>query len=251
MGSKLRLLDLFSGAGGFGYGLAQSGGFEVCALCEKDPHNRAILKLTHPETFIHDDVTTLTAGMLHERGIYPDAISAGFPCQDASKANTSGQGTLGERTGLFVHVIRLARDLGVKVVFLENVAELLDRGFGDVLGALAEIGLDAEWEVISASAMGAPHQRDRLWVVAYPSGQRWQGSEQHDSVFGCAFAAFPEHGHPAFDTWRALESGEQLLRGLDGLSVGMERRRLFAIGNALIPQIPELLGRAWMEASHG
>jgi DNA (cytosine-5)-methyltransferase 1 len=249
--SKLRLLDLFSGAGGFGYGLEQSGGFEVCALCEKDPHNRAILRLTHPEAFIHDDVTTLTAAMLHERGIFPDAIAAGFPCQDASKANTGGQGTLGKRTGLFVHVIRLARDLGVKVVFLENVAELLDRGFGDVLGALAEIGFDAEWEVISASAMGAPHLRERLWIVAYPSGQRWQGSEQHHGVFVSAFAAFPEHGHQAFDAWRALESGEQLLRGLDGLSVGMERRRLFAIGNSLIPQIPELLGRAWMEATNG
>ncbi|KCZ47561.1 DNA cytosine methyltransferase [Hyphomonas sp. CY54-11-8] len=248
MGEGLSILDLFSGAGGLGYGLEQSGVGHVVAHCEIDPHNQRILKARHPEAYIHDDVRTLTAAVLHERGIYPDAIAAGFPCQDASIANQSGQGTLGERTGLFVHVVRLARDLGCKVIFMENVPELLNRGFGDVLGALAEIRFDAEWEVISASAMGAPHKRERLYIVAYPSGQGWQGSEPDNSIFGRAFKAFPEYGHTAFDAWGYLDASVELVRDCDGLSVGMERRRLYALGNAVVPQIPELLGRAYLSA---
>lgn len=243
---KLRLLSLFAGIGGFELGLERSGGFETVAQCEIDPFCRKVLAKHWPEVKRYEDIRDLTAARLRDDGIGVDAICGGFPCQDASIANQTGAGSLGERTGLYVEFVRLIRDLRPCVVFMENVPELLNRGFGDVLGALAGIGYDAEWEIISAAALGAPHQRDRLWIICYPCRTGRQGSEPHHSVFECAFASFPEYGHPAFDEWRSLDEDRRPIRDCDGLSFTMERRRLQQNGNAVVPQIPELLGRAWL-----
>jgi DNA (cytosine-5)-methyltransferase 1 len=148
-------------------------------------------------------------------------------------------------------VVRLASELRPEIIILENVPELLARGFGDVLGALAEIGRDAEWCCLSLGALGAPHERERLFVVSYPIGSRWQGSQPNNGIFERAKKTLAQHGHRAFTKWSELASGKLLVRGFDGASVTMERRRIHAIGNSLGPVIPEHIGRAILSTQQG
>lgn len=246
-GGALNVLDLFSGIGGFSLGLERAG-MRTVAFCEIDPHAQAVLRNHWRNIPVHDDVRTLTREWLAGRGVSAvDLICGGFPCQDASVANIDGKGAEGDRTGLYREIIRLADEFGCLTV-MENVTNLLDRGFGDVLGALAKIGFDAEWECISARDVGADHERDRLWIVAYPGSERRQGFEPYHGVLGRAKAALAQHGDAAFGEWRSLVGGQRVLRSVDGLSVAMERRRLHGLGNAVTPVIPEIIGRAILEA---
>jgi DNA (cytosine-5)-methyltransferase 1 len=241
----MNVLDLFSGIGGFSLGLERAG-MTTVALCEIDPHAQSVIRAHWPETHIYDNVKWITRHELARDLIpAPDLVCGGFPCQDASIANIGGAGASGSRTGLYRQAVRIAHDLDCPLL-MENVPELLNRGFGDVLGALAESGFDAEWDCISAREAGADHKRERLWILAYPSRSGWQGFEPHNRILVRAKAALAEHGDGTFGTWRALVGGQQLLRSGDGLSVGMERRRLHGIGNAVVPQIPEIIGRAIM-----
>lgn len=166
---KLRVLDLFSGIGGFSLGLERTGGFETVRFCEMKPHARAVLEKNFGPVPCDEDVTK----MEFVEG-EADVITAGFPCQDLSFAG-DGAGLSGARSGLYREVIRAIRVVRPIRAVLENVAALLSRGLGTVLGDLAEIGHDAEWHCIPASAVGAPHRRDRVWIVTDA------GSEQHKS----------------------------------------------------------------------
>jgi site-specific DNA-cytosine methylase len=165
--TKLKVLDLFSGIGGFSLGLERTGGFETVAFCEIDPFCRKVLAKHWPTVRQYEDVKTLTAERLSADGVVPDVICGGFPCQDISFAG-KGAGIEGERSGLWSEYARLIGELRPEYVIVENVAALLSRGLDRVLGDLASIGFDAEWHCIPASAVGAPHRRDRLWLVAYP-----------------------------------------------------------------------------------
>jgi DNA (cytosine-5)-methyltransferase 1 len=167
------VLDLFSGLGGFSLGLERTGGFKTVAFCEIEEFPRRVLAKHWPEIPIYEDVRTLTVDRLRADGIAVDVICGGFPCQDISLAG-KGAGLAGERSGLWSEYARLIGELRPRYVIVENVAALLSRGLGAVLGDLAALGFDAEWHCIPASAVGAPHRRDRLWIVAYP------GSEQHE-----------------------------------------------------------------------
>lgn len=240
---KWRLLDLFSGQGGISLGLERSGYFETVAFCEKDPICHRVLKAHWPYIPIYDDVKTLSRKTLHADGIEPDFICGGFPCQDASFANAEGTGTAGNRTGLFVEAVRLAGELGCPIL-MENVSGLFKRGFGDVLRALAEIGFDAEWEVIRADSVGADHERERVFILAYPSSEGRQGFESLRGILGIAAAKIAIHDHHPFEPWRTLVAGQYPLRSGDGLSLGMERARIRLCGNAVVPRIPEIIGRA-------
>ena len=167
---KLKLLDLFSGIGGFSLGLERSGGFETVAFCEIAPKCRHLLNHHWPSVPVFPDITTLTG-----EDVGPvDAICGGFPCQDISFAG-KGAGLAGERSGLWREYARLVRELRPAFVIVENVSAILGRGLGEVLGDLAALGYDAWWDCIPASAVGAPHRRDRLWLVAYARGQQHQG----------------------------------------------------------------------------
>jgi DNA (cytosine-5)-methyltransferase 1 len=108
-------------------------------------------------------------------------LTGGFPCQDLSFAG-KGAGLDGARSGLWWQMHRLIRNLrpDIDIVILENVSALLVRGVDVVLGSLAEIGFDAEWHCIPASYVGAPHRRDRIWIVAYPYGEGQPGLSEHD-----------------------------------------------------------------------
>lgn len=234
----MRLLDLFSGIGGFSLGLERSGHFETVAFCEIDPFCRRVLAKHWPEVPCYDDVRTLTADRIAADGIAVDAISAGFPCQDISGAGKRA-GLAGERSGLWRDVARLVGELRPRLLFVENVADLLALGMGDVLGDLASVGYDAEWHCIPASAVGALHPRDRVWIVAYPHSER-----------GCGGQGWGQHAkdawQPSCNSWGRRWDVEP---GVGRVANGVRHRahRLRALGNAVLPDIPEMIGNAVMK----
>ena len=282
--APLRVLDLFSGIGGFSLGLERTGGFKTVAFCEIDPFARDVLTKHWPDVPCHDDVETRQ----FDEG-EADVITAGFPCQDISFAGT-GAGLAGARSGLYRHVIRAIRLVRPRFAILENVAALLGRGLGTVLGDMAEIGADAEWHCIPASAVGAPHRRDRIWVVADARGEQhkssgaplsgafaaelvgsdanhqWQpqpkGGVAHerrwfgdvgapladpDSQRGRGWTADRKDaahvGQPSGRSWLGQWLSEPNVgRVADGIPARVDRLR--SLGNAVVPQIPELIGRA-------
>jgi len=288
--NKLRVLDLFSGIGGFSLGLERTGGFSTVAFCEIEPFPRRVLAKHWPGVPIYDDVRTLTADVLRRDGIAVDVITGGFPCQDlsiAGKQRGMGEGT---RSGLWSEIVRLIGELRPQYVIVENVAALLSgpserRGgwFGRVLGDLAECGYDAEWRNIPACMVGAPHRRERIWVVAHPAqlhsnGRNdsagfgvgtWPLSKLGDGGWAQALAKTagigqPGSGQPVIashfapqgegqadhalaigvgDIWRAEPDVGRVAHGVPDRA-----HRLAALGNAVVPQIPELIGRAILEA---
>lgn len=129
----LKVLDLFSGIGGFSIGLERTGGFETVAFCEINPFCRRVLAQYWPEVPILDDVRTADFPAV-------DVIVGGFPCQDVSRAGKRA-GITGERSGLYRELVRAIRLVGPRYAIVENVAALLADGMGDVLGDLAEAGL--------------------------------------------------------------------------------------------------------------
>lgn len=239
--TKLRVLDLFSGFGGVSLGLERTGGFETIAFCEIEPFPRRVLAHHWPEVPCYDDVRTLTAARLAADGIRPDVIAGGFPCQDISLAG-KGAGLGGEQSGLWGEYLRLIGEIRPAYVIVENVSALLSRGMGDVLAGLASCRYDAEWDCLPASFVGAPHNRDRVWLIAYP--QRDEQSRPQ-SCFGAIGRMGRVEQPVSWDQpWRDALSE---LRGLDD---GLPRSVASTDGyrNAVVPQIPELIGRAILQA---
>lgn len=306
MREKLKLLDLFSGIGGFSLGLERTGGFETVAFCEIEDYPRQVLARHWPEVPIYGDIRELSAARLRADGIRVDAICGGFPCQDISTAG-EGAGIEGEKSGLWVEYARLIGELRPQVVFVENVAALLGRGLDRVLGDLAEIGYDAEWHCIPASACGAHHHRDRFWLIGYANNKGQSVGTLHDEASelssnsvantdsssaqrgSLSSGVHSQHSNPdsgsglheiltyalrgrqsrswlheasfnseTDEAWKATEFVNGCLapiwetepglgRVVNGVSGKMDRHRLKALGNAVVPQIPELLGHAYLE----
>jgi len=184
----LRVLDLFSGMGGFSLGLEATKGFETIAFCEIDPFCRKVLAKHWPDVPCFEDITKLEMGELNGLGKV-DVICGGFPCQDISCAG-KGAGIHAARSGLWWEMLRIIRLVRPRYVLVENVAALLNRGLDEVLGSLAESGYDAEWNIVSAASVGAPHLRKRVFIVAYarqflhpgivqtpPREERWGATE--------------------------------------------------------------------------
>ena len=163
----LRELHLFAGSGGGLLGSLLLGHRPVCAV-EIDPYCRRVLAARRDEGWlpaemeIHDDVTTFDGHAWQGR---VDLVAGGFPCQDISVAG-KGAGLEGARSGLFYELLRVVREVRPKWVYLENVPAITSRGLDRVLGALADLGFDAEWLVLSAADAGAPHLRKRWWCLA-------------------------------------------------------------------------------------
>jgi DNA (cytosine-5)-methyltransferase 1 len=160
-------LALFAGAGGGILGGRLLGWRTVCAV-EIDPYCRDVLMARQNdgslEPFpIWDDVRTFDGRPWRRR---VDVVSGGFPCQDISTANAKPEGIAGARSGLWSEMARIVGEVRPRFVFVENVPALTSRGLGVVLGDLAAMGFDAEWGVLGAHHAGAPHKRDRLWIVA-------------------------------------------------------------------------------------
>ncbi len=169
----MKVLSLFSGGGLGDYGL-ELAGMEIVGQVEIDEFCQEILKKRWPEVHKWHDIKTFKGQVIEDvKKLGPiDLISGGFPCQDISVAGR-GVGIKGERSGLWKEMLRIIREIRPRYVLVENVTALLGRGIGVVLGDLSEIRYDCEWDCISASAVGAPHQRDRVWMVAYANSSRW------------------------------------------------------------------------------
>jgi len=268
----LRLIDTFSGIGGFSYAAEQLvGGYETVAFVEREPFCQSVLRKHWPSVPIHDDITTFTP----EKGS-ADVICGGFPCQDISTAGKQAGIKEGTRSGLFYELMRVVRLVQPQFLVLENVAAILNNGLDTVLGELAQAGFDAEWACIPASAVGACHQRDRWWLVAWDttsvSGQKrshrlsqqpeersrfkssipqpgdpagedaadtlhdGQHSQPHARVgFGASRPSWPACPETLSPDWQGYLSQPVLCRGDDGLSGRVDR--LKALGNAVVPQV--------------
>jgi len=171
-GGSMRFLSLFSGIGGLDLGLERAG-MECVAQVEIDPFCRRALAKHWPNVPRFEDVRTVTAESLASVGVI-DLIAGGFPCQDVSTAGVM-RGIGGGRSSLYREVIRLSSEILPRFVLMENVAGLfVDARIGVVLGDLATIGYNAEWDCIPAAAIGAHHIRDRVFILAYPKRERWE-----------------------------------------------------------------------------
>lgn len=263
----LRLLDLFSGIGGFSLGLERTGGFKTVGFCEIEQFCRRVLAKHWPDVPCAEDITKRE----FQEG-EADVICGGFPCQDISLAGL-GAGLTGARSGLWGQLLRAIRLVQPKFAIVENVAALLGRGMGTVLGDLAEVGYDAEWHCIPASAVGAPHRRDRVWIIANPGGEQHEGrraplsgeiAQEHPRAY--LANASQLFGDVSNDNRASRNQGEgqvsefgnshsstrseggwwSIEPDVDRVAHGISARvdRLCGLGNAVIPQIPEMIGRA-------
>jgi DNA (cytosine-5)-methyltransferase 1 len=228
---KPQVLDLFSGIGGFSLGFDRAG-FQTVAFCEIDPFCRRVLNRRWPTTPVYDDIRQLNQRRLHHDGIKRiDTICGGYPCQPFSVA--------GERRGeadprhLWPEMHRLIREIRPRWVVCENVDGHVECGLDSVLSDL-EAADYACWPfVIPACAVGAPHRRDRVWVIAHAAGV---GRTQ----FGPPRLPHAEDLFAA-EVWRELPS-PFTCRSDDGIPFLMDRLR--SLGNAVVPQIPEVIGRS-------
>lgn len=310
---KLGVLDLFAGIGGFSLGLERTGGFETVAFCEIEKYPQKVLAKHWPGVPIYDDVRELTAERLARDGIGVDVITGGFPCQDISAAGKQAGIADGTRSGLWSECARLLGSIQPRYAIFENVTALLSgnggQWFEQVLWDISQVGYDAEWHCIPASAIGARHRRDRVWIIAYPKSGRWAERGQREELKrpesgGNGEARYVENacsrrlrgqgkgeiqqqrraetvssGKAVADTNSNAHSKRPLSaewggRGevYDSLRNGLRNRgagydvwatesrlgrvahgvprtmdRLKCLGNAVVPQIPELIGRAILE----
>jgi len=216
---KLKHLDLFSGIGGFALGFRNAGGIKTVAFCEIEPYAQKVLAKNFPGTPVYPDIKEVKGDELVCRLGAIDIITAGFPCQDISCANPSGKGLDGERSGLFYEAARIIGEVRPRFALLENVANLLSRDRGasmcQVLAELAAIGYDCEWHCISAADFGAPHIRDRVWILAYPNDARERTPKCRADADGAAagkervesFAQSCGYGADVADTEKLIGDG--------------------------------------------
>lgn len=243
------MLDLFSGIGGFSLGLERAG-MRTVAFCEVDPYCRAVLRKHWPDVPCYGDVRELTTDRLKADGIYTDLICGGFPCQDVSGAGNR-IGITGERSGLWCELARLIGELRPRYAIVENVPGLLVRGMGVVLGDLATIRYDAEWYCVPAAAVGADHVRDRVWIVAYP-GQGTREILRFPQLARVERQSrrFPDRRSVVWQFADLPQSCEPFTREPDvgRVADGVPGRvgRLGALGNSLVPQVAEIIGREIM-----
>jgi DNA (cytosine-5)-methyltransferase 1 len=173
-----------------------------------------------------------------------DVIAGGFPCQDLSRASATATGLNGKRSGLWWEMLRIVRLVRPKYVLVENVAAILDgERMGTFLGSLAEAGLDAEWDCLQAKEFGAPHERDRFFALAYANevmGDARNGNNQQKApVF-----AGSRREYATF--WK--KAAPPTCRVDDGVPAGLYADRVGGLGNAVVPQVAEWLGRRIIEA---
>lgn len=242
-GERLTFGSLFSGIGGLDLGLERAG-MRCLWQVEIDDFCRRVLTKHWPDVPKYGDIRELSDDELRP----VDLICGGFPCQDISNAGKRA-GINGERSGLWSEYIRLVRVLRPRFVLVENVAAILFRGLDTVLGDLAASGYDAEWQCIPAAAIGAPHIRDRCYVVAYTDGdggKAFEGLPAETQWPGVVRQSVLHHSAPLSAPYWATDH-PRIVGMADGVSAWVDRRR--ALGNAVVPQVAEWLGRQIVEAA--
>ena len=314
---QLTFGSLFAGIGGFDLGFERAG--MVCKWqVENDEYANKILARHWPDVARYGDIRQFppvrcdadgesepigavhdceTPGLPGNGGLWVDVICSGFPCQDISYANANAAGLDGERSGLFFETVRVVRQLRPRYVVLENVAALLVRGLDRVCGELATVGYRVEWDCIPAATVGAPHIRDRVFIIgrrlptdtpgprhpgaggrapdcerANSGGERraiirryaWNNGETsilanaHGDGFvggtdrrlfpvGSRVYTAPPPGGTAEPercperNWWEIEPG--MGRVVNGVSPDVDKHKLRCLGNAVVPQVAEFVGR--------
>lgn len=245
--------SLFSGIGGLELGLEWAGLGPVAWQCEIDPFCRSVLRRHWPDTVIYNDVREVGHGAARVR-----VLCGGFPCQDVSLAG-KGAGLEGARSGLWFEFARLISEVEPPIVVIENVPGLRTRGLRRVLADLSDLGFDAEWCDLSASEVGAPHRRTRLFVVSVHPGRAAARGKHGWLDRACRDASNsdsgrePEQSGPVVAQWQRTPDGgwwppvSPIRRVDDGIPNRSHGRRLKALGNAVVPQCAYVIGRAIIE----
>jgi DNA (cytosine-5)-methyltransferase 1 len=236
----VNVLSLFSGIGGLELGLERAG-MTVAGQVELDPYCREVLSRHWPEVPRHDDVRTAAEWWQSQQRPCVDLVAGGFPCQPFSKLG-SRRGIDDERWGWpwMANVVRVVRP---RYVLVENVSALVrDRdAFSWVLGDLHQLGFDAQWTVVSACSVGAPHTRDRVFLLAYPAcGDGQQPLHLSTAVQGGRASAGAARGDARAERWIPEPD---LGRVAHGLSKRVVAPGLRALGNAVVPHVAEVVGR--------
>jgi DNA (cytosine-5)-methyltransferase 1 len=224
--------SLFSGIGGLDLGLERAG-HKVIWQSEIDPFACKVLKKHWPKVVNHGDIKQIDWATVEP----VDIICGGYPCQPFSTAGKR-KGTDDPRH-LWPWVRTAISELQPQYAILENVRGHLSMGGLQVIGELAEIGYDAEWRVVSAAGVGAPHQRERIIILAYPNSSRWQGSVWTQETCS-AFSRFNDTS--TTERWREHWFSEP---GMGRVANGIPKRmdKLRGLGNAVVPQVAEYIGR--------
>ena len=294
--------SLFAGINGFGLGFSWVG-IKTLWTVELDSYCRKVIAKNTPDVKIYEDIHDVGSHNLES----VDIISGGFPCQDISVAGKQA-GITGRRSGLWGEMFRIIGELRPRYAVIENVANLVRLGLETVICNLACIGYDAEWQIISAADVGAPHLRKRVWIISYPQGngcgqvqrectekllpknedaQKFEGScrnvpdtNQFDDdnpgyetgkVRGERQEKTEIQRHFSDSTSQRLPDwagekmeqpypiteferpcGREIERDFRGMAYGVSYRvdRLRALGNAVVPQIPEIIGRLILECEN-
>jgi DNA (cytosine-5)-methyltransferase 1 len=237
----MNYLDLFHGIGGFPLGMYWAGIKVDNHFCSDiEPYAVELYKLRFPDSVQLGDITKIDFKKLKKD--FPDEwlITGGFPCQDISVAG-KGKGLIDEKTGektrsgLWFNYKEAIRILRPRFAIIENVRALLNRGLSTVLSDLAEIGYNAEWQCFYASDFGLPHYRERIFIVTYPQGfnDGYTNKERRSSF------KFRDCTRGDFANERKEKIKSCFLRMDDGVPEAMDR--LKGLGNAIVPQISELL----------
>lgn len=236
----LTIGSLFSGIGGLELGLEWAGLGPVVFQCEIDPLCRTVLAKHWPYATRFNDVRSVD-----ESSPRVDILCGGFPCQDISDAGTK-RGLAGTRSGLWTEFARVVRVLRPRFVVVENVTALAGRGLDVVLGDLAACRFDAVWFPLRASGVGAAHERERLFVVAYAHGELGEARaplQPDDRPRPLRRASHPIGFAPT-----QKDAEDELLRALDGPAAWVDRHaEVHAIGNAVVPQCAQVVGEVIRE----
>lgn len=240
-------------------------------FCEMDKHCQAVLSKHWPDVPIHKDVKQLTASDLPAI----DVITGGFPCQDISVGGKQQGIKSGTRSGLWKEYWRLINEIRPKYAIIENVGAIRKNGLGIVLADLARIGYDAEWHIIRACDVGYPHTRERMFIISYPRVERQHecsGQERHVQTDPQRPDSSPHSegeqrqsepvevrtvlSRGAFDVLRSAYPDEgtsvsSIRRVTDGVPQGLDesrrKQRIKQGGNAVVPRIAEIIGKAILE----
>ena len=272
----MKVLDLFSGIGGFSLGL-EAAGFETAAFCEYDQEAQKVLRKNWPNVPIFSDVRTLTKQELQDNGIQNiGLICGGYPCQPFSVA--------GERRGaeddrhLWPEMFRLVQELRPTWVIGENVAGHINMGLDEVLADLETEGYTARTFVIPACAVDAHHRRDRVWTVAHTSSGYGRDSESvigrqdneaersqdTNTIAGSSEDVAYTNGSQCQRNSSAIRTSSKYSDtsrsswwkpepNVGRVANGVPRRshRLKQLGNAVVPQVVEQIGKAIWSVEYG
>ena len=275
-GYKLKHLDLFSGIGGFSLGLEATGGFETVAFCDYDSYCQKILRKHWPWVTIYDDIKELNHEKLNSNGHTKiDIITGGYPCQPFSVAGRQ-QGEKDPRH-VWPEYFRLIKELRPTWVIGENVSGHVKLGLDTVLENLESEGYSARTFSISASSIGAHHQRERIWIVAnsgcsWGSGSEFQRKNENEikkeNANQFERSSSSSQSNMVYSDSERLEKWEsigenfsqeyQTLIGADWWSIepdvgrvanGVPKRvdRLKSLGNSLVPHIPYYIGMSILQ----